>query len=278
VSALNDPNWYISRDNQRVGPFSADEFARFEKAGTLRPTDQVWQTGMDAWIDYSDYEASRNAGSISAGPPSSATKAETKKCAICLLVRRSMRALRRSFITGRHGVSRQLAKMRSVPVTSPAADASQRHSSEDAARAQPSAEAPPMSIRTPLVGAQEPGLRPLANGPVLPPASGVMGDHTKQDQDRSMLDDRTEDLAQVSLRLSSSTPRLASEVQAAAHIGLDLATFRAWVAAGRLPHALPDCGKYDMKAIHLALDRMSGIGSRENGLHEVPREVTRHKT
>ena len=44
--------WYISRDNQRVGPFSADEFARFEKAGTLRPTDQVWQTGMDAWIEY----------------------------------------------------------------------------------------------------------------------------------------------------------------------------------------------------------------------------------
>ena len=88
MSALNDPNWYISRDNQRVGPFSADEFARFEKAGTLRPTDQVWQTGMDAWIAYSDYEASRNAVSIFAGPPSSATKAETEKCAICLLVRR----------------------------------------------------------------------------------------------------------------------------------------------------------------------------------------------
>ena len=93
-----------------------------------------------------------------------------------------------------------------------------------------------------------------------------------------MSDVRTEDLAQASPRLSSSTPRLASEVQAAAHIGLDLATFRAWVAAGRLPHALPDCGKYDMKAIHLALDRMSGIGSRENGLHEVLRGVTRHKT
>ena len=41
--------------------------------------------------------------------------------------------------------------------------------------------------------------------------------------------------------------------------------FRTWVAAGRLPHALPDCGKYDMKAIHLALDRVSGIVSRENG-------------
>ena len=52
MSALNDRTWYISRDNQRVGPFSADEFARIETAGGLRPTDQVWQTGMDAWIDY----------------------------------------------------------------------------------------------------------------------------------------------------------------------------------------------------------------------------------
>jgi GYF domain 2 len=266
VSALNDPTWYISRDNKRVGPFSADEFARFEKAGTLRATDQVWQTGMDGWIAYSDYEASRNAASISAGPPGSAAKAETEKCAICLLVRRGMRALRRTFITGRHGVSRQLAKMRSVPVTSSAADASQGHSSEDAARAQPSAEAHPMPIRPPLLRAHELGSRPLANGPVLRPASGARGDHTNQDQDRSILDDRAEDLAQESPRLSSSTPRLASEVQAVAQLGLDLATFRAWVAAGRLPHALPDCGRYDMKAIHLALDRMSGIASRESGV------------
>ena len=145
MSALNDPNWYISRNNQRVGPFSADEFARFEKAGTLRPTDHVWQTGMDAWIAYSDYEASRNAASISTGPPSSATKAETEKCAICLLVRRALRALRRRIITGRHGVSRQLAKMRSVPAISSAADASLGHSSEGAAKAQPSVEAHPMS-------------------------------------------------------------------------------------------------------------------------------------
>ena len=278
MSALNDPNWYISRDNQRVGPFSADEFARFEKAGTLRPTDQVWQTGMDAWIEYSDYEASRDVAPISAGPPSSATKAETKKCVICLLVRRGLRALTRKFITTRHGVSRQLAKMRSVPAISSAADASLGHSSEGAARARPSAEAHPTSIRPPLVGAHEPGSPPLAYGAILRPLSGAMGDHTKQDQDRSRSDVRIEDVAQASPHLSSSTPRLASEVQAAAHIGLDLATFRAWVAAGRLPHALPDCGKYDMKAIHLALDRMSGIASRENGLHEVVRGVTRHKT
>ena len=152
VSALNDPTWYISRDNQRVGPFSADEFARFEKAGTLRPTDQIWQTGMDAWIEYSGYAATRNAAPISTGPPSSATKAETKKCAICLSVRRGLRALRRRFITARHGVSRRLAKMRSS-ASSSAADASLGHAPEDAARARPSAEAHPTSIRPPLVRA-----------------------------------------------------------------------------------------------------------------------------
>jgi hypothetical protein len=74
---------------------------------------------------------------------------------------------------------------------------------------------------------------------------------------------KTEDLVQALPCSPSSIPRLASEGQAAAQIGLDLATFRTWVAAGRLPYALPDCGKYDMKAIHLALDRMSGITSRE---------------
>jgi GYF domain 2 len=266
VSALNDPNWYISRDNQRVGPFSADEFARFEKAGTLRPTDQVWQTGMAAWIAYSDYEASRNAVSISPGPPSSATKAETEKCAICLLVRRGMRALRRTFITARHGVSRQLAKMRTVPATSSAADAFLGHATEDETSAQPSAEVHPMSIRPSLVGAQEPSLRPPANGSLPRPATGAMGDPARRDHDRRMFDDRTEDLAQALPHLSSSTPRLASEVQAAVQIGLDLATFRAWVAAGQLPHALPGCSKYDMKAIHLALDRMSGIASGEDGV------------
>jgi hypothetical protein len=75
----------------------------------------------------------------------------------------------------------------------------------------------------------------------------------------------TEDLFQALRRSPSSIPRLASEVQAAAEIGLDLATFRGWVAEGRLPQALPGCGKYDMKAIHLILDRMSGIVSREIG-------------
>jgi hypothetical protein len=53
--------------------------------------------------------------------------------------------------------------------------------------------------------------------------------------------------------------RLVTEKEAADYIGLELATFRAWVASGRLPEPIADCGKYDSKALDLALDRISGI-------------------
>ena len=46
-----------------------------------------------------------------------------------------------------------------------------------------------------------------------------------------------------------TTRRLASEKEAAEAIGIELATFRSWVASGRLPQPIPDCGKFDMKAI-----------------------------
>ena len=63
-----------------------------------------------------------------------------------------------------------------------------------------------------------------------------------------------------------SVSRLASEKEAADYIGLEVATFRAWVSSGRLPQAIADCGKYDLKAIDLAIDRISGIGSATNAL------------
>ena len=261
MSALDDPVWYISRDDQRLGPFSADQFVRFEEAGTLRPTDQIWRTGMDAWIEYSDYVA-RKSRSRSEGPHQPGSSRETEKCAICLLMRRGIRALTTTLTTAFHGVSTFLAKMSSVRAPSRAAGIS-AHAPEGTVR--PPVDPYPTSIRPSLRGANEPDMR-SANG-LAPqqPISRVMGHHIKQDQDPSMPDVGTESLAQALPVLSSSTPRLASEVQAAVEIGLDLATFRAWVAAGRLPHALPNCGKFDMKAIHLALDRMSGIVSRENG-------------
>jgi excisionase family DNA binding protein len=61
-------------------------------------------------------------------------------------------------------------------------------------------------------------------------------------------------------------PRLATEKEAAEYLGLELATFRAWVECGRLPKPLPDAGKYDLRALDAAVDRISGLGSPANAL------------
>jgi predicted site-specific integrase-resolvase len=55
--------------------------------------------------------------------------------------------------------------------------------------------------------------------------------------------------------------RLATEKEAAEAIGLELATFRTWVQAGRLPGPIPDCGRFDLKALDAAIDRISGLGA-----------------
>lgn len=60
--------------------------------------------------------------------------------------------------------------------------------------------------------------------------------------------------------------RLVTEKEAADATGLDLATFRAWVSCGRLPSPIPDCGKFDLKAIDSALDQISGLGTPSNAL------------
>jgi hypothetical protein len=62
------------------------------------------------------------------------------------------------------------------------------------------------------------------------------------------------------------TRRLVGEKEAATEVGLELATFRAWVDCGRLPKPLPDCDKYDLKAIDAAIDKISGLGSATNAL------------
>jgi hypothetical protein len=60
--------------------------------------------------------------------------------------------------------------------------------------------------------------------------------------------------------------RLVTEKEAAESVGLDVATFKSWVACGKLPKPIADCNKYDLKAIDLALDRVSGLGSPTNAL------------
>lgn len=53
-------------------------------------------------------------------------------------------------------------------------------------------------------------------------------------------------------------PRLVSRRVAAAKCGLSPTAFSIWVDKGRLPRAVAG-RKWDMVAIHMALDRMSGI-------------------
>jgi hypothetical protein len=60
--------------------------------------------------------------------------------------------------------------------------------------------------------------------------------------------------------------RLVSEQEAVEETGIPAATFRNWVATGRLPKPLPELGKYDMKAIDQAIDRISGLGGPANAL------------
>ena len=60
--------------------------------------------------------------------------------------------------------------------------------------------------------------------------------------------------------------RLVSEKAAADYVGLPVSTFRAWVTAGKLPVAIPDCGLYDVRALDAAVDRLSGLGNPTNAL------------
>lgn len=275
VSAPNDVVWYISRDDQRVGPFTDDEFARFEEAGRLRPTDQVWQTGMDAWIAYGDYDAGKAATRfVGLHRPSSSSNA------IGVLVRRGMRRLTNTLTTAFHIASAQLTKIHGAAFASPPADISPTHEPEGAAgnsaRSSPSPD--PVSTDPSVLRVQEASLRRVADGPVLQsPIGGGTRRRGGQDHESRLPFVTTENVVET-LRHSPSMPRLASEAEAAAHIGLALATFRAWVADGRLPRELPDSGKYDMKAIHLALDRMSGISARENGSNDWLERLAKGKT
>ena len=61
-------------------------------------------------------------------------------------------------------------------------------------------------------------------------------------------------------------PRLIPEAAAAAYVGIELSTFRHWVACSRLPKPVLDTGLFDLHAIDAALDRISGIKSPAGAL------------
>ena len=269
MSAPNDAVWYIMRDGQRFGPFNADAFARFEEEGQFSPTDGIWRSGADTWIAYSDYEARKAAARLVAPQrEGTSTKADHKQCVFCRWVRTGIRVLARAPATAFRTISPRRAT-KHVASASPAVDASPAPGASAPELAvgrtvTPSADPHPEPIpsRLPLSG--EPDLWPLANGSVREqPAGRVTPRDSNQDQSDSIPAIMTQGVAGPSL-YGPSIPRLANEGQAASHIGLELTTFRAWVSDGRLPHALPNSDKYDLKAIHLALDHISGIAFREN--------------
>ena len=57
--------------------------------------------------------------------------------------------------------------------------------------------------------------------------------------------------------------RLVTKVQAATYCGTSTATFAKWVVAGILPSTVSITGRYDMRALDAALDKLSGIKSIE---------------
>ena len=60
--------------------------------------------------------------------------------------------------------------------------------------------------------------------------------------------------------------RLVTEKEAADAVGIELATFRAWVASGKLPKPIPECGKFDLKAHRRGARPHVWIGRSTNAL------------
>jgi predicted DNA-binding transcriptional regulator AlpA len=56
-------------------------------------------------------------------------------------------------------------------------------------------------------------------------------------------------------------PRLLTRAQAAAYCGLSVNGFSEWVKTGKLPGPIPGTARWDLKAIDIALDSLSGISN-----------------
>jgi hypothetical protein len=46
---MGEPNWYVARNGQRVGPHTQAQLKDMAAGGQLRPADMVWQEGAAAW-------------------------------------------------------------------------------------------------------------------------------------------------------------------------------------------------------------------------------------
>jgi hypothetical protein len=251
------------RDGQRFGPFNADAFARFEEEGQFRATDRIWHTGNDTWISYNEYEARRVAARLL--PPDRPASYKRERYAIYRWTRKSARALAKALTTVFHSFPLHGAMARGGSGIPLAVDTSASPVAP-ASAVDGTAPAPGDPSPTPI----EPSLvrlydQPRDSGPILEQHTAEPTPHDTKKNDAGSANGA---ITQEDPRPLRYAPRLANEKQAAAQIGLELTTFRAWVADGRLPRALPNCDKYDLKAIHLALDRMSGITSQGNGSND----------
>ena len=57
--------------------------------------------------------------------------------------------------------------------------------------------------------------------------------------------------------------RLLTRESAAEYCSLSPQSFSAWVSIGRLPRSIPGTNRWDLKALDLALDMLSGLGHDE---------------
>lgn len=71
-------------------------------------------------------------------------------------------------------------------------------------------------------------------------------------------------------------PRLLSKADAAAYCGLTPGGYDAWVKAGRLSGPIAGTHRYDKKEIDAALDRLSGLVTREAELAQSERWLDEH--
>ncbi|MCF6200197.1 MAG: hypothetical protein L3J67_12555 [Hyphomicrobiaceae bacterium] len=58
-------------------------------------------------------------------------------------------------------------------------------------------------------------------------------------------------------------PRGINIDEAASYCGLSVSGFRAWVRRGKVPGPLPGTHRWDLRAIDMALDKLSGIEQKE---------------
>src|SRR5882724_10124148 len=65
------------------------------------------------------------------------------------------------------------------------------------------------------------------------------------------------------LRESNLGARLLTRIEAARYCGISVSAFSKWVSLGRIPSVLPGTSRWDLRAIHIALDSLSSLEPTE---------------